>query len=196
VQALAATSAVSKNDLDAAADARDRAAVALQSSRDKLAQYEAGTRRQDIDSQAARLMQARAALAQAELDLADTMLKCPSDGVVLTRAVEPGTMLQAGGTVFTISLTRPVWVRAYVGGANLARAIPGARLEIFTDARPGRPYSGSIGFVSPTAEFTPKTVQTPELRTDLVYRLRVIVNDPDEALRQGMPVTLCFPEGS
>ncbi len=196
VRTLAVTNAVSKNDLDVARDARERAAAALQASRDKLAQYESGMRQQDIDAQAARLMQAQAARAQAELNLADTVLKSPSDGVILTRAVEPGTMLQAGGAVFTISLTRPVWVRAYVGETNLAKAVPGARLHIFTDARPSTPYSGTIGFVSPTAEFTPKTVQTPELRTDLVYRLRIIVSYPDDALRQGMPVTVRFLEGS
>ncbi|MNU03140.1 putative efflux pump membrane fusion protein [compost metagenome] len=63
---------------------------------------------------------------------------------------------------------------------------------IETDSRPGKPYHGKIGFVSPTAEFTPKSVETPDLRTDLVYRLRIIVNDADDALRQGMPVTVHF----
>lgn len=101
-------------------------------------------------------------------------------------------MLGAGGTVFTLSLTRPVWVRAYVNETSLNQAVPGTELEIYTDGRPGKPYHGKIGFVSPTAEFTPKSVETPDLRTDLVYRLRVIVTDADDALRQGMPVTLRF----
>lgn len=52
--------------------------------------------------------------------------------------------------------------------------------------------ASQIGFVSPTAEFTPKTVETPDLRTDLVYRLRIVVTDADDALRQGMPVTVQF----
>ncbi len=63
---------------------------------------------------------------------------------------------------------------------------------LYTDGRPDKPYHGKIGFVSPTAEFTPKTVETPDLRTDLVYRLRIIVTDADDALRQGMPVTVKF----
>jgi HlyD family secretion protein len=62
----------------------------------------------------------------------------------------------------------------------------------YTDGRPDKPYHGKIGFVSPTAEFTPKTVETPDLRTDLVYRLRIVVTDADDALRQGMPVTVTF----
>lgn len=132
------------------------------------------------------------ALQQAQLNLHDTTLISPSAGTVLTRAVEPGTMLSAGGTVFTLSLTRPVWVRAYVNESSLGKAVPGAELEIYTDGRPNRPYHGKIGFVSPTAEFTPKSVETPDLRTDLVYRLRVIVTDADDELRQGMPVTVRF----
>ncbi|MDL0547133.1 efflux RND transporter periplasmic adaptor subunit, partial [Yersinia pestis] len=118
----------------------------------------------------------------------------PSAGTVLTRAVEPGTILSASNTVFTVSLTDPVWVRAYVSERHLGQAIPGSEVEVFTDGRPDKPYHGKIGFVSPTAEFTPKTVETPDLRTDLVYRLRIIITDADESLRQGMPVTVRFPQ--
>jgi HlyD family secretion protein len=50
-----------------------------------------------------------------------------------------------------------------------------------------------VGFISPRAEFTPKSVETVELRTDLVYRLRIVITDPDEGLRQGMPVTINIP---
>lgn len=196
VQQLVKSHAVSQDAVDAARNARDQARAAFQAAQDKLALYESGSRRQDIDMARAQLLQAQAACAQAELDAADTVLKSPSDGTILTRAVEAGSMLNPGATVFTLSLTRPVWVRAYVDGHSLHRAVPGASVRISTDARPDRPYTGSIGFVSPTAEFTPKSVQTPELRTDLVYRLRIIVNDPDDALRQGMPVTVHFSEAS
>lgn len=130
--------------------------------------------------------------AQAELNLQDSTLIAPSDGTLLTRAVEPGTVLNEGGTVFTVSLTRPVWVRAYVDERNLDQAQPGRKVLLYTDGRPNKPYHGQIGFVSPTAEFTPKTVETPDLRTDLVYRLRIVVTDADDALRQGMPVTVQF----
>ena len=113
----------------------------------------------------------------------------------MTRAVEPGSMLSAGGTVLTLSLTHPVWVRAYVDEKNLNQAQPGREVLLYTDGRPNKPYHGKIGFVSPSAEFTPKTVETPDLRTDLVYRLRIIVNDADNELRQGMPVTITFSNG-
>lgn len=103
-------------------------------------------------------------------------------------------MLSASSTVLTLSLTQPVWVRAYVSEADLGKAVPGSEMTLYTDSRPGKPYHGKVGFVSPTAEFTPKSVETTDLRTDLVYRLRVIVSDPDDALRQGMPVTLHFSQ--
>lgn len=185
--------AVSSDDVDNAKAARDRAKAALAASEAKLALYESGSRLEDIEAARAALMQSEAVLAKAELNLADTDLIAPAAGVVLTRAVEPGTILGAGNPVFSLSLTSPVWVRAYVDGSNLSRAVPGTKLNIFADHR-AEPYKGSIGFVSPTAEFTPKSVQTPELRSYLVYRLRIIVEDPDDGLRQGMPVSITFDQ--
>lgn len=67
------------------------------------------------------------------------------------------------------------------------------KVSIFSDSAPGKAYAGTVGYVSPVAEFTPKTVETPELRTDLVYRLRVVVDHSDATLRQGMPVTVAVP---
>ncbi|MGO3413916.1 MAG: secretion protein HlyD [Kluyvera intermedia] len=185
---------VSANDLANARSSRDQAFATLKSAQDKLSQYRAGNRPQEIAQAKANLEQAQAQLAQSTLDLHDTVLTAPSDGTLLTRAVEPGSMLSAGSTVMTLSLTHPVWVRAYVDEKNLNQAQPGREILLYTDGRPDKPYHGKIGFVSPTAEFTPKTVETPDLRTDLVYRLRIIVTDADDSLRQGMPVTLSFSD--
>lgn len=194
-QGLWKSRTVSANDLENARSARDQAQATLKSAQDKLRQYRSGNREQDIAQAKASLEQAQAQLAQAQLDLHDTTLVAPANGTLLTRAVEPGSMLNAGSTVLTLSLTRPVWVRAYVNEASLGEAKPGREVLLYTDGRPDKPYHGKIGFVSPTAEFTPKTVETPDLRTDLVYRLRIIVNDADDALRQGMPVTVSFDDG-
>lgn len=193
-QGLWAKKATSADALEDARTARNQAQANLQAAKDKLSQYLSGNRPQEIEGAKANLAQAEAALAQAQLNLQDTTLYSPSAGVVMTRAVEPGTMLSASNTVFTLSLTRPVWVRAYVNETNLGKAEPGTELLVYTDSRPDKPYRGKIGFVSPTAEFTPKSVETPELRTDLVYRLRIIITDADDALRQGMPVTLRFTQ--
>ncbi len=114
----------------------------------------------------------------------------PSDGVILTRAREKGAIVSSGETVFTLTLASPVWVRTYVNEHDLGRIHPNMPATVTTDTAPDKKYPGRIGFISPVAEFTPKTVETRELRTNLVYRLRVLVENPDNGLRQGMPVTV------
>lgn len=193
-QGLAAQRLISANDLDNARNNRNQTLAALKASQDKLNQYQSGFRQEEIAAARGEWLQAEAAVAQAELDLADTILTAPSDGTILTRAIEPGTIIGAGNTVFSVTLTNPVWVRAYVSETHLGDAIPGSKVLLYTDSQPNTPYHGTIGFVSPTAEFTPKSVQTPDLRTDLVYRLRIIVDDPNDKLRQGMPVTIQFTD--
>jgi HlyD family secretion protein len=109
-QGLWASKATSANDLEDAKTARNQALANLQAAKDKLSQYETGNRPQEIEQAQASLAQAQAAADQAELNLKDTQLIAPSDGTILTRAVEPGTMLASGSTVFSVSLTRPVWI--------------------------------------------------------------------------------------
>jgi HlyD family secretion protein len=187
---LRGTGAIAARTYDDAVAARDEARARLVAAEQVLTQYQAGYRRQEVAEAEANTARAEALVAQSELRVEDAVLRSPSDGVVLTRAVEKGAMVVTGATVYTVSLTRPVWVRAYAAEPDLGRVVPGRSVEVYTDARPGRPYRGRIGYVSPAAEFTPKNVETPDLRTSLVYRFRVIVDDPDDALRQGMPVTV------
>ena len=187
---LKGTGAVARRVYDDALAARNEARARLKAAEKSLAELAGGYRREEIDEAEANHARASALAAQAEQRLADAVLYAPADGVVLTRAVEPGAILAAGTPVFTISLDAPVWVRVFVGEPDLGRVTPGRAVLLYTDARPGRPYHGRVGFVSPVAEFTPKNVETPDLRTALVYRARVVVNDPDPALRRGMPVTV------
>ena len=154
---------------------------------------EIGPRQEDIDVARALLAEQDATIAQSERRLADADLVAPNDGVILTRARERGAIVLVGETIFTLTLTTPVWVRTYVTERELGLIYPEMPAMVVTDSAPERPYAGKIGFVSPTAEFTPKSVETRELRTDLVYRLRVIVDNSDRRLRQGMPVTVRLP---
>ena len=133
-------------------------------------------------------------MSQAERRLADGELIAPGAGEILTRARERGAIVSPGETVFTLTLTTPVWVRTYVNEVDLGRVQPDMPAFVRTDSAPGKTYRGHVGFISPTAEFTPKSVETRELRTDLVYRLRIVVDNPDGGLRQGMPVTVGFDE--
>ena len=187
---LKGTGAVAQRVYDDAVAARNQALARLAAAEQAFAALERGYRWQEIAEVAANQSRASAGAAQAEQRLADAVLRAPADGIVLTRAAEPGAILAAGTPVFTISLLAPVWARVYVDEPNLGRVAPGAAVLIYTDGRAGRPYHGRVGFVSPTAEFTPKSVETPELRSSLVYRARVVVTDADAALRQGMPVSV------
>ena len=97
--------------------------------------------------------------------------------------------MASNNAVYSLSLRDPLYVRAYVSEPDLGRIAPGSPVRVYSDSS-NRVYRGQIGFISPRAEFTPKTVETTDLRTDLVYRLRVVIADADEGLRQGMPVTV------
>jgi HlyD family secretion protein len=178
--------------------AYDDARMALDNSRAQLAQTQAalveavaGPRPQEIDAGQAALRQAEASVALAQEQLAHTKLMAPADGIVMTRVIEPGTVVLPSSPVYSMALTGEVWVRAFTPEALLGRVAPGTAVALTGDG--GKSWHGRIGYVSPTAEFTPKTVETPELRTQLVYRLRIRVEDPDDALRQGMPITIQLP---
>jgi len=136
------------------------------------------------------LLQAKAALQSALDNLDYTEVYAPTNGFILTRIREPGSVVNPAEPVYSLSVANPVWIRAYVDEPNLGEIYYGMPAEIFTDVRGGVSYSGQIGFISPMAEFTPKTVQSTELRTDLVYRLRIYADNPDLSLKQGMPVTV------
>jgi HlyD family secretion protein len=187
---LLASKAVSTQERDDAEAHYREADARLKSAQEQLALLEAGFRIEEITQAKADLTRAEAALSSAELRLQDTVLKSPSAGVVITRAQEPGAILPAGATVLTVCLNKPVWVRAYISETDLGHIHPGSKVEVYSDSRPGKPYAGQVGYISPRSEFTPKNVETAELRTSLVYRLRVVVENPDEGLRQGMPVTV------
>ena len=180
---------ISEHTVDAARTARDQAAAGLASARQALSLARDGFRSEDIAAGEARVAAAAAALEQARTAVADAQLVAPSDAIVITRIREPGSMVASNTPVYSLSLRDPVYVRAYVSEPDLGRIAPGTGVRVYTDSS-DEVYQGQIGFISPRAEFTPKTVETTDLRTDLVYRLRVVVSGAGEGLRQGMPVTV------
>ncbi len=193
LRSLVAEGAVSRQAVDDASAALDAAVARLDVARRSLELAEEGFRSEDIEAGRAALAQAQAHEAAARTGLEDTVIKAPSAGTVLARVREPGAIVAAGQTVYTVSLTHPVDVRAYVAEPELGHVHPGDAVRVHNDTDPARVYHGQIGFISPVAEFTPRTVETPELRTELVYRLRIVIEDADEGLRQGMPVTVRIP---
>jgi len=187
--------ASSQKALEGARARRAETAAQLASAEEGLALAAEGFRAEDIAAAQADLAAAAAQQALSETQLADTSLRAPSGGTLIARLLEPGSMLALGAPVFSLSLRDPVYVRAYVDEPALGRLASGAQVSVTTDSS-DRTYRGQIGFISPRAEFTPRSVETTALRTDLVYRLRIVVEDADDGLRQGMPVTVQLPLGA
>lgn len=183
----------SRQAYDDAFAKKQEAEAQLKNGLEALSLAEEGFRIEDIEGGKAAVEAARATLESAQVNLQDTTIFAPSDGIMLTRVREPGAIVDPQAIVYTLTLHKPVWIRAYVSETNLGRIKPGMEAAVTTDANPDKPFKGQIGFISPQAEFTPKTVETPELRTDLVYRIRITVEDPEGKLRQGMPVTVKIP---
>jgi len=181
--------------LDDARTRQEQASAAVDMGRASLQLLEAGYRPEDIRKAESAVALAAAGLAEAQTRLEDTRLLAPTDGIIESRVLETGSVAGAGMPVFVMSIQESPWVRAYIPEGGLGRIHPGMPVKVETDTRPGHPYAGRIGFISPVAEFTPKSIHTEELRTNLVYRFRVVIEDPDDQLRQGMPVTVHLPTG-
>ncbi|GGD69462.1 HlyD family efflux transporter periplasmic adaptor subunit [Croceicoccus mobilis] len=188
-QPLLETGAISRANWKATETALETAQAQYREAAEAASLTRQGARREDIAAARAQLQAAEAARGSVDTDLSFTRLEAPVDGVIMTRAVEPGSLVAPGATAFTIAIDRPMRVRAYVAQTDLSRISPGMKVTVTADGNP-KEYQGTIGFISPRAEFTPKQVETEDLRTDLVYRLRIIVSDPDDGLRQGQPVTV------
>jgi HlyD family secretion protein len=181
---------VSPQEYDNARTESEAAEARAEAARAALDLALAGSRAEDIARARATLAALEGALDEADLNLAYATLLAPGPGVVQNRILEPGDMASPDRPVYTIALNEPLWARVYLAEPDLGRVRQGQPAQVFSDSFPGRSYSGWVGYISPSAEFTPKTVQTTELRADLVYQARIYVCNPAGELRQGMPVTV------
>ncbi len=190
---LAADKAVSVQVADQA-EAKYRIAVAgVNMAQKRLELLLTGRRAEDVAEAKAQYEQAQAELAVNEQILTDTSLYSPVAGIVRQRLLEPGELAAPGRPVLLIAQTDPKWVRAYLPESMLGRVALGGAAKIEIDSFPGRSFAGWVGYISPTAEFTPKNVETPDLRTALVYEVRVYVKDPEGLLKLGVPATVRLP---
>lgn len=185
--------ATSRQNLDNARAVFEVAQARLRVSEKALELALLGPRQEDIAEARAALRAGEANLALLRRDLANATLLSPTNGVVQNRLLEPGDMASPQRPVLTVAILDPKWVRAYVPGPDLGRVRAGMQAIVATDSFPGRNYEGWVGFISPSASFTPKSVETTELRTSLVYEVRIFVKDPSDELRLGMPATVHIP---
>lgn len=181
---------VSQQQADSAKNSLEAAQKRLRAAEETHRLAVLGPRKEDVAAAEASLAAQEAAVAGLKHDISEGELKAPDNGIIENRILEPGDMASPQKSVFTLALSDPVWARVYLPESALGRVPVGAHATITTDSHPDRKYPGWIGYVSPSAEFTPKTVETAELRISLVYQTRVFVCDGKAELRQGMPVTV------
>ncbi|MDO5552149.1 MAG: efflux RND transporter periplasmic adaptor subunit [Planctomycetia bacterium] len=193
-QKLVATSAVSEQDTEDAEANYKKLLAELDLAQTNLNRMLTGTRDEDVAAARANLAQATAALAIQQQNLTDTKLYAPQDGIIRNRILEPGEMATPQTTALTLAIVSPKWIRVYLSEPLLPKIKSGDKVRITVDGLPEKAFDGWVGFISPSAEFTPKNVETRELRTSLVYEVRVYAEDPENILKLGAPATVTFPD--
>jgi HlyD family secretion protein len=186
-QELRGKDAIADRELEASQAQLKVAEARTAEAGERLKLVQEGPRAEDIAQGRARVEQARALRALAEIQLENTRLSSPLTGVVLSQNIEPGEFVAAGTPIVTVADTAHVWVRAYVDQTDLGRIRLGQKVEVRTDTFPDKIYEGTIGFISSEAEFTPKTVQTAKERVKLVFRVKIDLANPRDELKPGMP---------
>lgn len=181
---------ISQQELDNAYHDMEAKQATMSVAEAALQEAKAGPRQEDIVGAEAGLQALRNEQLRYIYLLSQYELQAPDDGVIRSRLLEAGDMASPSKPVFKLSLPGKKWVRAYVPETELGRVYEGQQARVYIDSLPGKAIGGQVGYISGTAEFTPKNVQTEELRTSLVYEVRVYVDDADNVLRLGMPATV------
>jgi HlyD family secretion protein len=186
-QALFGKDLVAMADVDRV---RQAFAVAVESETaagDRLDLLLAGPRADTVAAAEADLAQARASLAMVRKRLAEMRLQSPLDGVVLHKHMEVGETVNPGVAILTLVDLTDMWLRAYVSETDLGRVKIGQPAAITVDAFPGRTFPGTVTEIASQAEFTPKNVQTKKERVNLVFRIKIAVQNADGTLKPGLP---------
>lgn len=192
IRSLIAKQLISQEQLDQAELKRDVAKAAVRRAEQQLALLREGPRLEEIDRAEAELAARRSALKTAEQRLSYVHLVSPVSGVVTLRQAEAGEVVREGQPIFAVAELSQPWVRAYINETDLVKVRLGQEATVTVDGLPERSFKGTLSFISPEAEFTPKTVETRELRVDLVYRVKVQLEDPEGVLKMGMPADVAF----
>ena len=186
-QQLFAKDEVTAQERDQAATALMRAEAIFKAAQQRYNEAVEGSRKEDITIARANLNEANASLGLSQVNLSYTVLRAPSAGVVTVRQAELGEVVAPGSPVVTLADLDHIWLRAYVAETDLGRIHWGQDAIITTDTYPGKQYHGRISFISPDAEFTPKSVQTTKERVTLVYRIKIDIDNFNHELKPGMP---------
>ncbi|MDD3588379.1 MAG: efflux RND transporter periplasmic adaptor subunit [Thermoguttaceae bacterium] len=191
---LVTNKAVSEQDADNSEADYQKLLAELDLAKNNLDRMMSGNRPEDIAAARAKLEQANAQLVIQQRNLTDTKLYSPCDGIVRNRILEPGEMASTQTTAIILAIVSPKWIRVYLSEPLLTKVKSGDKAQISVDGLDGKTMEGWVGYISPNAEFTPKNVETKELRTSLVYEVRVYVADTENILKLGGPARVTFPE--
>lgn len=165
----------------------DQARARVQGLSAQLALVEEGPRSQTLEATRARLEAAKARVEALEVKLSKTDLKAPTGGIVVLRNFEPGEMVGPGVPVLKVADLAHPWVTIFVPEPDLAAVKLGAACQVTVDSLPGRTFAGKVRFISSSAEYTPRQIQTQAQRVMLVFRTEVVVDNPELLLKPGMP---------
>jgi HlyD family secretion protein len=174
-----------KEDIDAARSRLVEAQASLKLATSNLKRIEATE--QQVDAAKAQVVEARAALEVALIQLQYSELRAPYAGIVVSRNMEPGEVVSPAEEVLSLSDLSIVKLKIFVDETDIGKVKPGQKTEVKTDTFPNKVYPGTVGFISPEAEFTPKIIQTHKERVKLVYLVKIFIPNPDLELKSGMP---------
>jgi HlyD family secretion protein len=178
----------SRDDAATRQEVAERAVAAARAQVDKLV---AGPRRQEIEAARAQRAAAEATVAAADQKIVDATVLAPIDGVLTTRVAEPGEVLPPGATIAVLTdLGRP-WLTVWIDEPNLSQVTLGQSAVVTVDGS-DRSFEGTVSFISPVAEFTPKNVQTPDERAKLVFRVKLQLENDEGIFKPGMPADALF----
>jgi len=186
-KALYAKDEISAQDRDLADTDLKRTQAVYEQAAQRWNEAQEGSRKEEVAIARANLAQADASLGLSRINLDYTTLRAPSAGVITVRQAELGEVVSPGSPVVTLADIDHIWLRAYIAETDLGRIHWGQDAVITTDTYPGKQYHGRISFISPDAEFTPKSVQTYQERVTLVYRIKIDIDNPNHELKLGMP---------
>lgn len=193
ILALHETQVVSQSEFDRARARLDTAQAASDRAHAQLAMLKEGFRTEEVEEGRALLRQAEKVLELGELNLSRCALFAPIAGRVLSKNREVGETVPAGASIVTLGdLTRP-WLNLYIGERDLGKVALGMKAYVTVDSFPSQPFAGKVAFVAEKAEFTPKNIQTQDERVKLVYRIKIELENRDQALKAGMPADAVLP---
>lgn len=178
---------IPKETFDNSETAYKIAKAGLQRATENYQLVKEGPRKEDIEDARAQVEQAKANVKLIETQLRYTLLTSPLSGIVLVKSAEVGEVVNPGTSVLTLAEIEKVWLKAYISETDLGRVKWGQEVRVTTDLHPKKEYIGKISFISSSAEFTPKQIQTEKERVTLVYRIKIDIPNPDRELKPGMP---------